>query len=1454
VKAGDTAAITFHFSSAPTGFELGDVTVTGGSLGSLAVDQNDANTYHATFTPAADTQNLAAAISVGAGKFSDANGLGNLASSTNVAIGGDTALPGVTLSADRTQFKAGDTAAITFSFSEAPVGFGAGSVNVSGGVLTGLAVDQNDTRVYHAIFTPAAGTQNLSGAISIDAGKFLDAAGNANTAGATVLAFSGDTSVPVVTDAALAVSGATGSNGSFRIGDTVTVAWNDGASGDHNGDIAAATVDFSQFGGPASAAATLVNGVWQASFQVTAGAIDAASLHAGITVTDLAGNTATHTGSANIALDNAAPVASDAALSIAGATGTGGTYRIGDVVTATWNNTLDGNADVASVSFDFSQFGGPAAVAASAANGVWSASYTIAAGVLDATGRNVAVTVLDDAGNASTRADSAGVRVDAVAPHIDGIALAGTPAANATSVEFTVTLNEAVSGLDASDFSLSATGAASGTIAAISGSGLSYTVRVDGIAGNGSLQLQLIGAGTAIADGAGNQLQGGYTAGAVHTTSFNALPVIGSNGGGANATIEAPEKQTVVTTVTATDLDADTIGYSISGGADAGLFEIDAASGVLRFKSAPLGAAPADSGHDNVYEVEVMAADGKGGIDKQLLSVNVQDDLDGDGTADANDTDIDNDGHPNSIEDAVPGALGVSGDGNGDGTLDGAQLNVSSLPTMVAGAPYATLETAAGLTLSSVSSLPSASGLPRNVKMPIGQLDFTIGNVTPGGTATVSIYVDSALHVNGYFKQDAGGAWVNLATSVIAVGSKTKITFSLVDGGVYDSDHLANGSIVDPGGVGTVAPLIGSDGGAPLARLSVLEGQQEVTRVVASGTGPVSYAIVGGADAALFSVDPDTGTLRFKSAPDYDVPLDAGHDNVYEVQVQASDAYGSDIQTLQVSVADVPPPARDIDGVQVVTDTRGNGDGTSSQVITIPVVQPTRTDSVGNNSVADVPLVSGSDGKPVLSAQVPTGVGLQVTGTAAPVDVSAGLANLIREIKGVTAAGSHDQDSMTAGGSGFLSNLPSDANLLVQTVVPTVSAGATAAQPVVISGTVAAANGPLTALVIDAHLLPSGSEIQLQDVSFAAVVGNVRVTGGAGSQSVWADGQSQYIVLGADDDFLHGGAGDDTVGSEGGNDHVYGDEGNDLVFGGLGDDYVDGGSGIDTVKLVGGGRADYSIRVDGSGNLVFTHRDGGADGVDVVANVEVLSFTHAHADASQQGSVARLAEAIAGKLPDPAALQGWMAELKGGATLAQVAQHMLAANTAQQPAGDADFVKALYAHTFGRAADAGGLAFWTDALANGKLSRADVSLAVADSAEKMAMPATAQLDVGATDYGTLVRMYDTLFGRTADTGGINYWLARSEAGASLAAIADGFVHSVEGEARFGTLNDTQFVESLYQIAMHRGASQAEVSGWTSMLANGALDRGGVLLQFAESAEKIGLVGVVSTTVNPDGYV
>ena len=101
--------------------------------------------------------------------------------------------------------------------------------------------------------------------------------------------------------------------------------------------------------------------------------------------------------------------------------------------------------------------------------------------------------------------------------------------------------------------------------------------------------------------------------------------------------------------------------------------------------------------------------------------------------------------------------------------------------------------------------------------------------------------------------------------------------------------------------------------------------------------------------------------------------------------------------------------------------------------------------------------------------------------------------------------------------------------------------------------------------------MPSGSTIQLDNIDFAAIVGAVTVTGGAGSQVVIGDSANQVIVLGADDDVLRGGGGDDFVGSRGGDDRLYGDSGNDHLAGGPGNDYLEGGTGNDILQ---GGASD----------------------------------------------------------------------------------------------------------------------------------------------------------------------------------------------------------------------------------------------------------------------------------------
>src|SRR5690606_30283049 len=87
--------------------------------------------------------------------------------------------------------------------------------------------------------------------------------------------------------------------------------------------------------------------------------------------------------------------------------------------------------------------------------------------------------------------------VDRDAPTISSINRVTGALTNAISVDYAATFNENVTGVDITDFTLTPTGTATGTIATIAPGGSStYTLTVNGISGDGTLRLDLNGSGT----------------------------------------------------------------------------------------------------------------------------------------------------------------------------------------------------------------------------------------------------------------------------------------------------------------------------------------------------------------------------------------------------------------------------------------------------------------------------------------------------------------------------------------------------------------------------------------------------------------------------------------------------------------------------------------------------------------------------------------------------------------------------------------------------------------------------------------------------------------------------------------------------------------------------------------------------------------------------------------------
>ncbi|MEI7782973.1 MAG: Ig-like domain-containing protein [Betaproteobacteria bacterium] len=175
LKIGESATITFTFSEDPRGtFSASDVQVSGGTLGAIS---GTGLTRTASFTPNANANNQAS-ITVAAGNYSDwAGNSGAAAASPSISI--DTLAPTLVISSDTAALEAGETAVITFTFSEDPKAtFSASEVQVSGGTLSAIS-GTGLTRT--AIFTPADGLDGQA-SIAVKAGSYNDWAGNGGAA------------------------------------------------------------------------------------------------------------------------------------------------------------------------------------------------------------------------------------------------------------------------------------------------------------------------------------------------------------------------------------------------------------------------------------------------------------------------------------------------------------------------------------------------------------------------------------------------------------------------------------------------------------------------------------------------------------------------------------------------------------------------------------------------------------------------------------------------------------------------------------------------------------------------------------------------------------------------------------------------------------------------------------------------------------------------------------------------------------------------------------------------------------------------------------------------------------------------------------------------------------------------------------------------------------------------
>ncbi|MEM7057623.1 MAG: tail fiber protein [Pseudomonadota bacterium] len=214
----------------------------------------------------------------------------------------------------------------------------------------------------------------------------------------------------------------------------------------------------------------------------------------------------------------------------------------------------------------------------------------------------------------------------------------------------------------------------------------------------------------------------------------------------------------------------------------------------------------------------------------------------------------------------------------------------------------------------------------------IGAVNYAGGNIVSGnvtnngvmtGTTTAADIFAATFDNNGV---DAG-VLANNGGGIYTVLLRADVTNAALDAGddmlAPMMDTLGNARVdqrnVDNNGMNTSdlgalelaefnnEPEITSADTASIAEntTAVIDVQATDLQGDVEGAG-LTYAISGGVDKNLFTIDATTGELSFINAPNFEAPLDAGTDNDYNVQVSVTDAGGlSDTQDITVTVTDV---------------------------------------------------------------------------------------------------------------------------------------------------------------------------------------------------------------------------------------------------------------------------------------------------------------------------------------------------------------------------------------------------------------------------------------------------------------------------------------------------------------------------------------------------------------------
>ncbi len=401
-----------------------------------------------------------------------------------------------------------------------------------------------------------------------------------------------------------------------------------------------------------------------------------------------------------------------------------------------------------------------------------------------------------------------------------------------------------------------------------------------------------------------------------------------------------------VATITALDADGESLTYSIAGGNDAALFSINPTTGYLRFSTVPDYENPLDADADHAHELIIRVDDGTGSPDAivtQAIKVTV--------------TDLpDEDLSPITDLDTISGSEGIIDENSAVGSTVGIQANTvdgdagQSISYALSGNDAALFSIDTNGIVTTAASLDHEAADQRSFTVTATSSDGSIASrmftVAVGDTNEgPSFITDGALPdatedavYSGTIRTsdpDSGDthtinsfdlpAWLTLIDNGDGTATLRGTPQQLDNGSATFTLHIEDAAGLSSNRTFSLtvnnvndAPIIISDSALTIAEN--IYGVATITALDADGES-LTYSIAGGNDAALFSINPTTGYLRFSTVPDYENPLDADADHVHELIIRVDDGTGSPdaivTQAIKVTVTDLPDedlsPITDLD-------------------------------------------------------------------------------------------------------------------------------------------------------------------------------------------------------------------------------------------------------------------------------------------------------------------------------------------------------------------------------------------------------------------------------------------------------------------------------------------------------------------------------------------------------------